>query len=125
MDAETGKKIVREFLEKLHVGETDAALAHTTGNPDFIIFNNPFPGGARAFSGIAKSLFTDGPNREYTAQFVDGNTVISQITIRGTTVKGGAYENYYLVICSFAGDKIDRVQEYMDSGYANKMFGMG
>jgi len=125
MDAEAGKKTVRDFLELLHTGQTEPAMALTTGNPDFVIFNNPFPGGARAFSGLAGSLFSDGPNREYTAQFVDGNTVISQVTIRGTTLKGGQYENYYLIICTFAGDKIDRLQEYMDSGYANKMFGLG
>ena len=125
MDAEAGKKAVRDFLEKLHTGETEAALAFTTGNPDFIIFNNPFPGGTRAFSGIAKSLFTDGPRREYTAQYVDGDTVITQLTVRGTTVKGQDYENFYVVICKFAGNKIDRLQEYMDSAYANTRFGMG
>ena len=124
LDAEAGKKTVREFLELLHTGQTEPALAHTTGNPDFIIFNNPFPGGARAFSGLAKSLFTDGPRREYTAQFVDGDTVISQVTIRGTTIKGDQYENYYLIVCTFAGGKIDRLQEYMDSAYANTKFGM-
>ncbi len=125
MDADAGKKTVRDFLEKLHGGETEAALAFTTGNPDFIIFNNPFPGGARGFSGLAKGLFTDGPHRDYTAQFVDGDTVITQMTVRGTTIKGDQYENFYVVICTFAGDKIDRLQEYMDSAYANGKFGMG
>ncbi len=125
MDAEQGKKTVRDFLEKLHAGETEMALAFTTGNPDFIIFNNPFPGGARAFSGLAKGLFTDGPTREYTAQYVDGDTVITQMTVRGTTIKGEEYENYYVVICKFVGAKIDRLQEYMDSAYANTKFGMG
>jgi ketosteroid isomerase-like protein len=125
LDAEAGKKTVRDFLEKLHAGETEAALAFTTGNPDFLIFNNPFPGGTRAFSGIAKGLFTQGPTREYIAQFVDGDTVITQMTVRGTTIKGEEYENHYIVVCTFAGDKIDRLQEYMDSAYANTRFGMG
>ncbi len=125
MDAETSKRTVRDFLELIQTGQTEAALALTTGNPDFIIFNNPFPGGAQAFGGLAKSLFTDGPHREFTAQFVDGGTVISQVIIRGTTTKGEQYENYYLIICTLKDGKVDRVQEYMDTAYANKKFGFG
>lgn len=125
MDAEARKKLVREFLELLQTGQTDAALALTTGNPDLLVFNNPIPGGARALSQMVKAMFTDGPYRTFDAQYVDGDTVISQLTITGTTAKGGEYKNHYLIICKLKGDKVDHMQEYMDSAYANKAFGMG
>lgn len=125
MDAETAKQTVRKFFEVLDAGEADAALAFTTGNPDFLIFNNPFPGGTRGFCGLSKSVLSEGPDREYMAQFVDGDTVISQVTVRGTTMKGELYENYYLIICTFKADKIDRIQEYNDSAYAHAKFGLG
>jgi ketosteroid isomerase-like protein len=51
--------------------------------------------------------------------------VISQITVRGTTQKGEEYQNYYLILCTFEGDKIAKMQEYMDSAYANAKFGLG
>jgi ketosteroid isomerase-like protein len=125
MDAEKGKALVREFLEVLHGGDIDGVMARTTRDPVLMIFNNAVPDGFRMLAGMVPALF-DGPaKREYTAQFVDGDTVISQVTIRGTTKKGEEYQNYYLILCTFEGDKVARMQEYMDSAYANAKFGLG
>lgn len=118
------KALVREFLEVLHGGDAEGALARMTPDPRFLVFNNEMPGGIRAFAGMVPMLFKDGPRREYTAQYEDGDTVVSEITIRGTTNKNEQYENYYLIICHFVGDKISRVREYMDSGYANQKFAL-
>jgi ketosteroid isomerase-like protein len=125
MDAEHGKALVREFLDVLHSGDIDGALARTTQEPVLMIFNNVIPDGFRMLAGMVPALFDGPPTREYTAQFVDGDTVLSQITIRGTTKKGEEYQNYYLIICTFEGDKIAKMQEYIDSAYANAKFGMG
>jgi ketosteroid isomerase-like protein len=125
MDAEHGKALVREFLDVLHSGDIDGALARTTAEPVLMIFNNVIPDGFRMLAGMVPALFDGPPTREYTAQFVDGDTVLSQITIRGTTKKGEEYQNYYLIICTFEGDKIAKMQEYIDSAYANAKFGMG
>jgi ketosteroid isomerase-like protein len=126
MDAERGKTLVREFLDVLHSGDIDGALARTTKDPVLMIFNNAVPDGFRMLAGMVPALFNGTPpTREYTAQFVDGDTVISQITVRGTTQKGEEYQNYYLILCTFEGDKIAKMQEYMDSAYANAKFGLG
>lgn len=124
MDADGKKALVREFLERLHAGDADGALARMTDNPSFLVFNNEMPGGVRGFSAMVPMLFKQGPAREYTAQYADGDTVISEITIRGTTNKDESYENYYLIICHFVGGKIAKVREYMDSGYANQKFAL-
>jgi ketosteroid isomerase-like protein len=125
MDAEKGKALVREFLETLHSGDVEGALARTTPDAVVMIFNNVLPDGFRMLGGMIPVLFDGAPTREYTAQFVDGDTVISQVTIRGVTKKGEEYQNYYLIICTFEGDKISKMQEYIDSAYANAKFGMG
>jgi len=122
MNAENAKRVVEEFLNCLHKGDVEGALARTTGNPEFLIFNNAIPNGVRTLCGMLPAIFKEGPEREYTGQYVDGNTVISQITIRGTSTLGKQYQNYYLIICHFTGDKISKVQEYLDSAYASTVF---
>ena len=122
MDAEKAKRQGREFLETLHGGNVDAALKMTTGDAKLLIFNNELPDGFRVLGGMIPALFDVPPTREYTAQFVDGDTVVSQVTIRGKTKGGEQYENYYVIFITFAGDKIAKMQEYMDSAYANAKF---
>jgi hypothetical protein len=122
MDADKAKKRVQEFLETLHGGNIDGALAMTTAGAQLLIFNNALPDGFRVLGGMIPALFDVPPTREYTKQFVDGNTVISQVTIRGTTKKGEQYENYYVIFITFEGDKVAGMQEYMDSAYANAKF---
>jgi ketosteroid isomerase-like protein len=122
MDADKGKRLVREFLETLHGGNIDGALALTTADAKLLIFNNELPDGFRMLGGMIPALFDNPPTREYTGQFVDGDTVISQVTIRGKTKGGEQYENAYLIIVKFAGDKVASMQEYMDSAYANQKF---
>ena len=125
MSTEDKKRLVREFLEILHKGDVDGAMARATANPKLLIFNGEVPDGFKMLGGMVPSLFETGPTREYTGQWVDGDTVISRITIRGQTKKGELYENAYLIICWFEGDKVSQMQEYMDSSYANTKFAFG
>ncbi len=120
--SEDRKRLVREFLEILHSGDVDGALKRTTANPRLLIFNGEVPNGFQMLGGMIPALFASGPTREYTAQWADGDTVLSAITIRGDTKGGDTYENAYLIICTFEGDKIAVMQEYMDSAYANTKF---
>jgi ketosteroid isomerase-like protein len=116
------KTLVRDFLQILHSGDADGALARATASPKLFIFNNEVPDGFRMLAGIIPSMFDKPPTREFTAQYVDGNTVISRITIRGTTKGGEEYQNYYIFIMEFEGDKVASMTEYMDSAYANAKF---
>ncbi len=114
MDADKGKALVRTFLETLHGGNVEGALAMTTADAKVMIFNNTLPDGFRMLGGMIPALFDTPPTREY--------TVISQVTIRGTTKVQELYENYYLIIIRFEGDKVALMQEYIDSAYANQKF---
>ena len=57
MDAEKGKRLVREFLNVLHSGDADGALALATDSPKLFIFNNEVPDGFRMLAGIIPSMF--------------------------------------------------------------------
>jgi len=120
--SEDKKRLVREFLEILHSGDVDGAMKRTTANAKLLIFNGEMPNGFQMLGGMIPALFASGPTREYTAQWADGDTILSAITIRGDTKGGDTYENAYLIICKFEGDKIAVMQEYMDSAYANTKF---
>jgi len=122
MDAEKAKKQAREFLETLQSGNIDGALAMVTADAKLKIFNNELPDGFRVLGGMIPALFNGLPTREFTAQYVDGDTVVSQVTIRGATKGDDQYENYYVIFLRFAGDKVAAMQEYMDSAYANQKF---
>jgi ketosteroid isomerase-like protein len=116
------KALVREFLEILHSGDAQGALARAVKDPKLFIFNNEVPDGFRILAGVTPSIFENAPAREYTAQYQDGDTVISQVTIRGTTKRGEEYQNYYVFIVKFEGDKVASMTEYLDSAYANGKF---
>lgn len=113
------KQLAREFLELLYSGDADAALARAVDSPRLLNFNTEVVNGFRLLAGAMPAIYETPPTRNYTAQYVDGDTVISQITISGTTKRGENYRNYYLVIIKLAGDKIASMQVYTDSAYAN------
>jgi ketosteroid isomerase-like protein len=109
----------REFLELLYSGDADGALARAVENPKLFNFNRAVAGGFRILAAAMPAIYDQPPTRDYTAQYVDGDTVINQITISGITKHGEDYRNYYLVIITLAGEKVASMQVYMDSAYAN------
>ena len=42
--------------------------------------------------------------------------------MRGKTKTGRDYENYYVLVYEFEGDKIARIWEYLDKDYTNRIF---
>ena len=113
------KQLASEFLELLYSGDADGALARAVDRPRLFNFNTEVVNGFRMLAGAMPAIYETPPNRDYTAQYVDGDTIINQITISGTTKHGEDYRNYYLVIIKLAGDKIASMQVYTDSAYAN------
>lgn len=113
------KQLVREFLELLYSGDADGALARAVESPKLFNFNDEVADGFRMLAAAMLAIYDKPPTREYTAQYVDGDTVINQVTIHGLTRRGEEYQNYYLVIIKLAGEKVASMQVYMDSAYAN------
>src|ERR1700761_2037249 len=113
------KRLAREFLDALYSGDADAALARAVERPTMLNFNDEVADGFRLLARAKPMIYAQTPARDYTAQYVDGDTVITQITIEGVTRHGEDYRNYYLVILKLKGDLIASMQVYRDSAYAN------
>lgn len=113
------KRLARDFLEALYSGDADGALARAVDEPKMFHFQTEVANGFRLLAGAMPAIYETPPTRDYTAQYVDGDTVITQVTIDGVTRHGEAYRNPYLVILKLAGDKVASMQVYTDSAYAN------
>jgi ketosteroid isomerase-like protein len=113
------KQLAREFLELLYSGDADGALARATALSKMFNFNTEVADGFRLLASAMPAIYDQPPTRDYTAQYVDGDTVINQVTIDGKTRHGEDYRNHYLVIIKLEGDKVASMQVYMDSAYAN------
>ena len=113
------KQLAREFLEALYSGDAEGALARAVESPKMFNFNSEVANGFRMLAAAMPAIYDKPPTREYAAQYVDGDTVINQVTIHGTTKHAEEYRNYYLVIIKLADDKVASMQIYTDSAYAN------
>jgi ketosteroid isomerase-like protein len=125
VNAERKKQLVREFFDLFATRDGDAILARMTDDPTWEYWGQPRRGHEGVLSILKASceLYREGSTRrEYQAQYVDGNTVISQSTMSAVTFKGEDYENRYITFVHLEGDKVARVEEYLDSAYANEKF---
>jgi ketosteroid isomerase-like protein len=113
------KQIPREFLERLYEGDADGALARAVESPEMFNFTTKVDNGFRMLAAAMPAIYKEPPTRDYTAQYVDGDTVITQVTVSGALKHGGDYRNHYLVIIKLTDDKVASMQVYTDSAYAN------
>jgi ketosteroid isomerase-like protein len=113
------KQLAREFLELLYSGDANGALARAVERPKLLNFNTEVENGFRVLASAMRAIYNGPASRDYTAQYVDGDTVINQITISGMTRQHFEYRNYYLVIIKLDGEKVASMQVYLDSAYAN------
>jgi len=125
MDAETRKRIALDFLETLATRDTDKILAKMTDEPSWAFFAQQFAGaeGVKTILKAAYELYEEGSQeRDIDAVYCDGDTVIIKTTMRARTFKGDDYENLYIMIVHFDGEKIRHVEEFMDTAYGNEKF---
>jgi ketosteroid isomerase-like protein len=125
MDKEAKKALVRRFFDVFSARDADAVLALMVDTPSWSFFNQNFPGRAGVLGILRASseLYQAGSHRRtWLGQYVDGDTVISQMKLQAVTFKGEPYENYYVQIVHLEGDKVARVEEYMDTAYGNAKF---
>lgn len=73
--------------------------------------------------GVAKT-FPAGLRSQTTAAHVAGDTVILEMTNRGTTASGKAYENQYCFVFEVKGGKIGAIREYVDTQKAAAILGV-
>lgn len=124
-DPERLETLAREFLDVFATRDPDAILARMTPDPCWVFWGQPRPGreGVLAILDAATQLYLpDSTTRSYQGVYVSGNVVILQSTLTATTFKHEPYENRYVIFVHFAGDKVSKVEEYLDTAYANRAF---
>ena len=125
LDGEDRKRLALEFLEVMSTRDTDAVLARMSEAPGWTFFSQTFPGpeGVRAILQASSELYQpDSHTRTIHAIYADGETVIVKTSLRAVTFKGEDYENLYILILHFEGDRIRHVEEFMDTAYGNEKF---
>jgi ketosteroid isomerase-like protein len=125
MNSDDQKRLALELLDAISTRDVDAVLARMTEDPSWGFFAQQFPGadGVRAILKAASELYEPGSEkRDIHAVYCDGDTVIVKTSMRARTFKGDDYENLYIMIVHFEGEKIRLVEEFMDTAYGNEKF---
>ena len=125
MASDDRKQLALEFLEVLSTRDADKILERMTPEPTWVFIAQRFPGqeGVRAIVKASAELYQPGTTeRDTHAVYADGDTVIVRSSMRATTFKGEAYENHYVMFVHLEGDKVDCVEEWLDTAYANEKF---
>ena len=125
MDAAALKQRALDYLDTFSTRDPDQILPLMIADPEWRFFGQRFHGsdGVRAIIKASAELYQEGSTeREIEGVFADGDTVVVQSTLRATTFKGEPYENYYVMFIRFEGALVRRVDEYLDTAYANEKF---
>jgi ketosteroid isomerase-like protein len=72
-------------------------------------------------TGHFRKLFPQGAQFEFTRVVADGDTVVFEQRMRGSTVNGRDYDNRYCWIFEMDGARVRRIHEYMDTLGGQKM----
>ena len=125
MNPDDQKRLALELLDAISTRDPDAVLSRMTDEPSWGFFAQQFSGkeGVTAILKAASELYAPGSEtREIHAVYCDGDTVIVKTSMRARTFKGDDYENLYIMIVHFEGEKIRLVEEFMDTAYGNEKF---
>lgn len=132
MDTETTRTLVQRFLDARAANDATALDALLTDDaawfpPRSVL--RPVEGRenvVKALTGGAVGKFLDVATvqRNVHKLVVEGDTAVALQRLTATTVKGEAYDNEYCWVYTCRDGKIARLDEYVDSFKAAKLFGL-
>lgn len=126
MTAETNKRLVEEFFDKLSNGDAASAfdmlddnVAWWSAGGENLVFSgtltkDAFIQGVNSFDAI----FSDGPKLIPTSMIAEGDRVAVELTGHAVLKDGRKYENLYHHVITFKDGKIVAAREYHDTLYA-------
>lgn len=116
---------VMAFRDAIDARDFATAWQHTIAEPEWRVFASRYDGkaGIERVMGYASQLYqTDTLRKEIQGVTADDRRVVVQQIMRGKTKTGRDYENYYVLMYDFDGDKISCVWEYLDKDYTSRIF---
>jgi len=118
-------ELAKAFMEVFATRDADAILSRMTDDPTWVFWGRPRHGreGVLSILKAACELYEENSmSRSYQGAYEDGDVAILQSTLRARTFKGEDYENRYVMFVHFEGDRVSKVEEYLDTAYANEKF---
>ena len=130
MDAAESKQVVRAYFDALSSGGEVLAdlLADDVSwwvppGSDYAGTHEGKPAVLAFLGGGVGYYAEDQPiTIEIESMIAEGGNVACEFTLRATTAKGKAYENYYHFAFAVEAGRIRRVREYLDTRYAHDAF---
>jgi ketosteroid isomerase-like protein len=119
------QQIVEDFRAALDAFEFERAWQYTTAEPVWRVFASEYRGraGIERVMGYSDQLYQrETLRKEIQSVTADDERVVVQNIMRGKTKTGRDYENYYVMVYEFDGDKIATIWEYLDKDYTNRIF---
>jgi ketosteroid isomerase-like protein len=114
---------VEEFREAIEAREFERAFKCTVDEPIWRVFASEYRGraGIERVMSYADQLYqVDTLRKEVQSVTADDERVVVRNIMRGKTKTGRDYENYYVLVYEFDGDKIATIWEYLDKDYTNR-----
>lgn len=133
MDTEATRALVRRFLDARAANDAatiDTLLAEDAEwAPPPSMGIGPFKGRetvVKALTGgaVGKIFDVSTIKRDVHKLIVEGDTAVALQRLTATTAKGAPYENDYCWVYTCSDGKIVKLDEYVDSFKAAKLFGM-
>jgi uncharacterized protein (TIGR02246 family) len=133
METEATRQLVQRFLEARNAGDaaamTELLSEDASWYPPPSMGLGPFEGRDKAVKalagGAAGKIFDLSTLRRTIHKVIaDGDTAVVLQQVAATTVKGADYCNEYAWVYTCAEGRITRLDEFADSLYAARVFGM-
>lgn len=116
---------VMAFRDAIDGRDFTRAWRYTVDEPVWRVWRSEYRGkaGIEKVMGFADQLYqTDTLVKEIQSITADNERVIVRNVMRGKTKTGRDYENLYVLVYEFEGDKIATVWEYLDREYTSEVF---
>jgi len=127
---EANKELVTKTLTAFIAGDVESAFANMADDVTWLV-----PGNMAGVSGLKRGkveilkfmtgtigpAFPHGLQADVHHAYDEGNTVILELTNRGTAANGKQYENEYCFVLEIGDGKIRRIREYVDTQKAKEI----
>lgn len=124
---EQNKNVAREFIDAMAKQDVDRFCATLTRDAVIETIGSMAVSARKNAAHVAKELgvlrrvFPDGMVLKIVTITAEDNRVLCELQGLNTTIDGKRYDNRYIFLFEFTGDKISEVREYQDTALVERV----